>query len=293
MKKHFLVTISNDVNNLFGVRFICSFFNTTAEHQITLLHICQQDNSDMARTLNQMWKGPSVEAEAHLSAQARKSINKAKELLSQHQMTIDQVMTKTFVERYGKVKDILTEGSHGFYDAIILGKRASYALQWMFERPADETIRAIIKDSGCTTPLWICPDPLPERKNVLICLDGSENAYRAVDHVGYILAGQDHQKITLLHVETGTGSRSAAIFDRAEKILHEHTIVSARIRRDAVWGLSIAATIQKEMNKGRYAVVALGLHGETQEQVKKFSLAGGTATKLINKAENFSLWCCP
>ena len=290
--QHFLVTISNDVNNLFGVRFICSFFNTSAQYRITLLHICHQENSKMADTLGQMWKGPGDGAEGHVSVQAAKSINKAKELLSQHQIAIDQVITKTFAERYGKVKDILTEGSHGLYDAIILGKRASYTLQWMFERPADETIHSILKDSGCTIPLWVCPDPQPERKNVLVCLDGSENGYRAADHVGYILAGQEQQKITLFHVDTGTASRSAEIFSRAEKILHEHGIRDDRIQRTATWGLSVAATIQNEIHKGGYAVAAMGLHGETKN-AKTFSLAGSTTIKLISKTEKVSFWCCP
>jgi hypothetical protein len=294
MQKHFLVTISNEVENLFGVRFICSFFNTISEHQVTLLHICQQDSSDMNRTLNQMWKGPSDSTVGQLSAAARKSINKAKELLGQQRMAVDQVMTKTCAEKYGKVKDILAEGAHGLYDAIVLGKRASYALQWMFERPADEIVHAIIRDSGCTTPLWICPEPLPNRKNVLICLDGSENAYRTVDHVGYILAGQGHQKITLFHVETGTGAESAAIFSRAESLLHGHAINDDRISRKAARGLSVAGTIHSEIEKGSYAAVALGLHGETQGPAKKsLSLAGGITTKLISKAEKASLWCCP
>ncbi len=58
MKKHFLVTISNDIENLFGVKFLCSFFNTIGEYQITLLHICRTDDKAMANILNQMWKGP-------------------------------------------------------------------------------------------------------------------------------------------------------------------------------------------------------------------------------------------
>lgn len=293
MKKHFLVTISNDVEHLYGVRFLCSFFNTISECQLTLLHICQQDKNDMNRTLNQMWKEPSEDPQAQLSAQARKSINKAKELLAGKRMAIDQVMTKASVERYGKVKDILLEGANGLYDAIILGRRASYALQFMFERPADETAHAILSDSGCTTPLWICPEPLEDRKNVLVCLDGSENAYRAVDHVGYILTEQEQQKITLLHVESGTGHQAQAIFDRAEAILEGHAIPVNRISRRTVKGLSVVGTINSEAEKGRYAVIAVGMYGEKQEAAKKFTLAGGVTTKLISKVEKAALWCCP
>lgn len=77
---------------------------------------------------------------------------------------------------------------------MILGRRASYALQWKVERPSDETAQAIIKDSRCTTPLWVCPEPVPSRRNLLVCLDGSENSFRAINHVGFIVASQEHQK---------------------------------------------------------------------------------------------------
>lgn len=292
MKKHFLVTISNDAGILYGVRFICSFFEDISNHQVTLLHICRRDAMDMAGTLSQMWNGPSDGIQGRLTVQAKKSIDKAKEIFSRHKMSIEQVMTKTCAERYGKVKDILTEGAKG-YDAVVLGRRASYSLQWMFERPADETAQAIIRDNCCTTPLWICPEPDPGRKNVLLCVDGSENSYRAVDHVGHILADQAHQHITLLHVETHGATGSAEIFSRAEAILHEHGIGGDRISHNSTWGLTVAGAILSEIEKGGYAAVAVGLQGEKQGLAKSFKLAGGTAVKLISKIEKASLWCCP
>jgi hypothetical protein len=293
MKKHFLVTISNDIENLFGVRFLCLLFNTMEEHQITLLHICRTDDNAMARTLNQMWKGPSEGIEGQVTVQARRAIFKAKEMLCQHKMAIEHMMTKTFAERYGKVKDILGEGSRGLYDAIILGRRASYTLQWMFERSADETALAIIRDSGCTTPLWICPEPDPDRKNVLLCLDGSENSLRAVDHVGYILAEQTQHTITLFQAVNGTDSKINEVFARAEALLSTHHIGQERIGRKTSWGLSVAGTILGELDKGGYVAAALGMRGERQEREKSVSLAGGTTAKLLGKLEKAALWCCP
>lgn len=293
MKKHLLVTISNDADILCGVRFVCSFFNRTSAHQVTLLHICMRDGQGMDRTVSQMWDKPSDGSQGQLSVQARKSINKARELLSQHKMSSDQVITKTCTERYGKVKDILLEGAKGSYDAIVLGRRASYSLQWMFERPADETAQAIIRDSGCTTPLWICPEPMPDRKNILLCLDGSENSRRAVDHVGFILGNQNHQQITLFHVETSRSATSNEIFADAETILHGHGVGSQWINRHATGGLTVAGTILNEIDKGGYAAVAVGLHGEKLGLAKSLKLAGSTTTKLISKIEKASLWCCP
>ena len=289
MKKHFLVTISDDTDNLFGVRFACSFFSSFSEHKLTLLHICRLDSHDMNKALMDMWSNP----EENLPIGARRAIDKSKNILAQSKISIDQVITKTVAERYGKVKDILAEGAQGLYDAIILGRRAAYSLQWMFEKPADETAHAMIRENCCASPLWICPEPEAGRKNVLLCVDGSDDSYRAADHVGYILSAQTHHNITLYHVENGTVSDSAELFKKAENILHEHNIGSERINRVNSWGLTVAGSILSESEKGGYAAVAVGLHGQEHGLLKDFNLAGGTTAKLVSKIEKASLWCCP
>lgn len=293
MNKHFLITVSNDIEHLHGVRFICSFFKEMSEHHLTLLHIYRMDGNGMGTALTDMWAHPDDKIHSKLSIGARKSIEKAKALLSKSKMSIDKVITKTVAERFGKVKDILQEGSSGLYDAVILGRRASYALQWAFERPADEVAQFMIKDKCCTSPLWICPKIELDRKNVLLCVDGSEDAYRAVDHVGYILSKQDQHSITLFFVSTSIGADPSDIFQRAESILHEHRVGSERIHRNSTWGLSIPGTILSEGEKGGYAAIAVGLHGQGQGLMKGFNIAGGTTSKLINKLEKTALWCCP
>ena len=137
-----------------------------------------------------------------------------------------------------------------------LGKRTSYTLQWFFERPADETAKAIIQDSSLTSPLWICPEPEPGRKHVLIGVDGSEGSMRAVDHVGYILSKQDQHTVTLLHVENGAGLDSDAIFQRSVRILNGHDVGDERIRRDTTWGITVASTITSYAEKSSFAAIA-------------------------------------
>ncbi len=240
-----------------------------------------------------MWSHPDEKTENNLTAGARRSIEKAKALLGESRMSIDQVITKTVPERYGKVKDILTEGAKGLYDAIVLGKRASYTLQWVFEKPADELAQFMIKDKCCTSPLWICPETDPGRRNVLLCVDGSENAYRAADHVGHILSAQDHHTITLFHVGNSIGTDPSEIFKRTESILQEHGIGSDRVGQISTWSLSVPGSILSEVERGGYAAVALGLHGQEHNLMKDFRMTGGTTSKLINKVEKTALWCCP
>lgn len=294
MQKQFLVTISNDTESLSGVTFLCSFFKKISEHHVTLFHICRLDSNEVGTALSEMWMDPENKIQRYMSIGAKKGVEKAKELLAQSRMSIDQIITKTVEERYGKVKDILREGSKGLVDAIILGKRASYTMQWVFEKPADETAQAVIKDSCFSSPVWICPQPDPARKNVLVCIDGSDNSLRAVDHVGFILSKQDQHAVTLLHVSNGVELKNETVFDRAQSRLLEYGLTGERISKITRWGLSIPGTILGEAHQGGYAAVSLGLRGHVKQGLlKEYNLAGRTTSKIISKLENFSLWCCP
>lgn len=295
MTKHFLVTVSRDTQNLFGVQFLCSFFNELSDHKVTLLHICRLDHSDMNKSLMEMWSAPRHQEKVanHLSPEAERCLEKAKELLSKSQMGVDQLLEKTVLERYGKVKDILNEGERGLYDAIILGRRAAYALQWVFERPADAIAQALIRDTRFTSPVWICPEPEQDRKNVLLCVDGSDNSMRTVDHVGYVLNDQPQHQVTLFYVENGGDMRPQEVFTRATTILHEHKIGTERIKRKATWGFGAVNPILRECARGGFAAVAVGLHGQESTRMKTLNLAGGTTAKLISKIECTALWCCP
>ena len=285
--------MSNDYEHLTGVEFICSFFKQLSEHQITLLHICRLDANEMNKTLLEMWESPDERVKGRLTIGARKALDKATKLLSSSNMSVEQMVTKTSAERYGKIKDILNEGESGLYDAIILGKRAAYTLQWIFERPADETAQAIIKDSALHLPLWVCPEPEPHRKNVLVCVDGSESSYRAVDHAGYILSRQDQHTITLFHVENGAGLDTDEIFNRSIELLHEHKIAESRIAKQTTWGINVASTIYNYAEKSGFAAIAVGVKGVEQGILKQINLAGGTTSNLIERADKISLWCCP
>lgn len=293
MRKHLLVTISSEAHNLYGVQFLCNFFNELVEHRLTLMHIFRQDSTEMDKALSQMWTNPEEDVEGMLTVGGKRALDRTKQLLGRSKMSIDHVKTKTVGERYGKVKDILNEGEKGLYDAIVLGRRASYTMQWVIEKPAAETAQAMIKDSCFTSPLWICPEPGKERKNVLVAVDGSENSFRAVDHVGYILSKHPQHAITLFHAETGSTSDQPAMFSRARKILSQHEVEDQRIKEKSVWNLTIPGAILSEVEQGGYAVVAVGLHGHERSLLKDYNLAGGTTAKLIAKIEKAAVWCCP
>lgn len=293
MERHFLATVSNEIDHLSGVRFLCSFFNNISDKRFTLFHIYKKDSlKESPASLPDKSETPDVTDTTNIPYKSQLSIQKAQQLLTDRNVPLEHIATKTVSEKAGKVKDILAECAQGHYDAIVLGRRASYLLQWIFDRPSDETFQAMIRENACVSPLWICPDTDPKRKNVLLCIDGSENCSRAVAQVGSILARQEQHTITLLYVEKKVGMDCVAFFEKATSILLSYNINPKRINRSVVWGLSISGTILAESAKGNYAVVAIGMGGRKNETADG-RIAGPTTAKLISKLEKTSLWCYP
>lgn len=241
-----------------------------------------------------MWKNPDHRVCGNPTLGAQKALAKASSLLQDSKMCVEQMITKTPKERYGTIKDILVEAETGLYDAVILGKRASYTLQWMFERPADEIAKAAFRDNALEAPVWVCPAPKKGSKNVLVALDGSAGSLRAVDHVGYILANQEQHDITLMQVRNSGGPDAERIFAEAMRILSEqYRIAPKRIETVQSWGINVAATLMAAAEKGNFAAIATGLQGEDGKVKKRISRPGNTTIKLLERAEKVSLWCCP
>lgn len=241
----------------------------------------------------EMWEDPDKRIEGNLTVGARRALDKATRMLDHNKIAVNQMKTKIVEERFGKVKDIISEGVNGLYDAMVLGRRATYALQWLFDRPADEIPQALVKDASFSSPLWICSEPEVGRKNVLLCVDGSKSALRTADHVGYILNYAKHHNVTVFHVNTGQSGDSETIFKGVLDILISHNIERERIVCKSTWGISIAGTILNEKNSGKYAAVAVGMVGLPNRKLGSFGLQGSTTASLIRKIEKASLWCCP
>lgn len=294
MSLHFLVSISSDTENLNGVRFFSSFFQESEGCGLTLFHIARLDSSDSSAALMEMWKNPEEGVEGKLTTGAYKALNRARRHLRSDNIKVENMKTKTVQERYGKVRDILSEGSAGLYDAIILGRRATYALQWIFDRPGDEIPQAIIQESSLTCPLWVCTEPEEGRKNVLLCVDGSASSMRAVDHVGFVLSHVPQHRITVFQVSSSNNMNIQENFDETDKILAKHGINRERIQHREGSGLSVSGAILAEKNRGKYAAVAIGLEGNQEGgALGALGIKGGTAATLINKISKASLWICP
>jgi len=290
MKKHLLVTVSEKKDALYAVRFVGHFFSNREAAKVTLFYTAPKPPS--------VWEGEKTldgerqmeqQAKAH-EAKGRRALEEAKKELVQMGFPQDQVETKLIVRRVSKVDEIIREGAEGLYDAVVLGRRGLSR----FEEAFDESVSRKLLEEKCNFPVWVCRNPVLDRKDVLVCVDGSDAAYCIVDHAGFILREEPDHKVTLLLVRRkGKISTSEAdeIVSKSKDILLRHEFPEERTRIQVVDDGNIPKTIMEHAEEGKYAVVATGRTGMDRGLLKKMFM-GSVSQTLFREMERSVLWTC-
>lgn len=145
-------------------------------------------------------------------------------------------------------------------------------------------------------------------KNILISVDSSENAMRAVDYAGTILAKAQGVRVTLLYIERAPNRdkyEDEAAWLNQCRLEHEHVfdflksargrLVAAGIPDSAVFERtvlcsaepSIAQTILDVQQEGGFGTLVVGRRGLTKSEEFLF---GSVSSKLVHNAKNCAVW---
>lgn len=106
-----------------------------------------------------------------------------------------RVDTKVVDRGEGIAKDILEYGQESRHDAIVVGRRGISRLKAVFMG----SVTASLLENSNFLPIWVVDGPVSFR-SVIMAVDGSESAMRAVDHLCSVLHGSLDIHITLFHV---------------------------------------------------------------------------------------------
>lgn len=281
--RHLLVTISDEISCLYGVRFVNSFFRNKSSLKITLFYVAPSVSS--------------AKGGGGLAPQTRKKLTEAYEKKGQDALDAskgmlcgrgfspEQVQCRLVFKQLGTVKDIIKEAGRGMYDALVLGRRG-YAL---FENVlADSVTREIFEhDSGL--PLWVCRQPEELRSNVLLCVDGSEPSLRMADHVGFMLENEPEHAVTICHVDTGEAADKESMLQRVKEQLLHNGIEETRIKVQVLPPANVVKSILREAAAKKYAVVAVGRVGMKKGLMQQW-LVGSRSMKLLGSLDKAVLW---
>ncbi len=288
MKKHLLVTVSEQKSAWHGVRFLSRFFSNKETLKITLLYILPKSP--------ELWEGErTYEMESQIDRLAqqyeikgRKALEGARRELIQSGFKKEDIDTKLQIRKFSKVMDIIQEGAIGLYDAVVLGHRG---LSWV-EEVFDESLSKKLLQEKFNFPIWVCRRIAEGRKNILVCVDGSEPAYRIVDHVGFMLTQEKDHTVTLLLVKkTGeaAGEDPANILSKSEELLLNNGLSKDMISAKVIDSASVKKAVIKEAEEGLFAAVAVGRTGAGRGFFEKI-FAGSLCNKLLKELEHSAVW---
>jgi len=286
MLKHLLVAVRDSRICPQGIRFVANFFRTPEDFEISLLYLSAGSPS---QTPGSMWDGGATADPGSASSPEDQCIAIAKKNLLRKGFAGSRINTKSRKAVEGFGKDILSEGNSGHYDAVVLGSRAYSFLEGLVRGDVGREIL----ESGVSFPIWFCRDIEAERRNVLVCLDGSEAGNKVADHVGYILQGETDHSVTLLYVDKKQGLDSEEIFARATEILISHDFPPENINTKTIHSSRVVNSILRTVDKENYAVVALGWSGRTPQTGIRKWLAGEKCREILDKISKVALWIVP
>ena len=290
MEKHFLVTVSEQKNAFYGVRFMGHLFSNKEEMRVTLFYTAPRPPAVWE---DERTREAAAESERHAKKyelRGRDALETAKKEFIKLGFKKEMIGTRFQVRRFSKVKDIIQEGAQGLYDAVVLGKRGLSLMETAF----DESVTKDLLKEKINFPIWICRMPDSDRKNVLVCVDGSEPSSRITDHVGFILGMEKSQEVTLLVVKRPGGKLKESpenILSKSKEILSNNGFPSEMTKTKVIEAGKVSNAILKHAEQGKFAAVALGRTGAGQGLLKSIFM-GSISNTLFHELKGAALWIC-
>lgn len=287
MKRHLLVTVSEDKSALFGIRFVGRFFENKESVRITLYYTAprpQTGDRDTPSYFHSTESGPDYRKQEQ---KGNTALHEAKKLLLKYGFSDDAVEEKLSFRQQSKAGDIIQEAESGLYDAVVLGRRGLSRLEALL----DDSVGQGLMDRKFTAPFWICRRPGQDRSGVLLCVDGSPQSYSMTDHVGFILGNETAHDVILLRIEHSDddSAESEEIFKESKTLLQDNDVPEERIRTKTVRSDNVVRSILSEVETENAAVAAVGRTGAGAGLLQKMFM-GSVSQALFKEISGAALW---
>ena len=261
--------------------------------------------------------------DTHINPQARAAL---KDVIAKNQETsenllgdfktlitgkgIDEKMVETVTQPrvMGIAKDILNYSKQRLCDAILLGRRGVSKLEEAFMGSVSNTVI----EHASTIPIWAVGGEVGSSSKIMLAIDGSESALRAVDHISVMIGDNADMKVTLLHVTPRLRDYCTIEFDEEGDVVEElitqgdrqcvesfYLHAQQRFReagveesqidiREVQSVINVGKTIVDEVDKEQCGTLVLGSRG-----VSESFFLGGVSRYCFNKASNCAVWIVP
>lgn len=236
---------------------------------------------------------------------AEKSLAAAQALLVKKGFGQEQVQIFHQARQRSIPTDIADFATDRKADAIAIGRRGRSDAKSLLLGDVSSKLVEYCK----LNPLWVVDGPIRSQK-VMICLDNSENALRAADHAGFMLAGSDCS-VTLFHslkelrgfvpravyadapeiaalLRTTEGKQIEPTVAKAEEILIQNGLSKEQITHRVVKGTrAIDQDILKAASRYEFGTLVMGRRGLSGMQ--EFFM-GSVSRKVLRQATGMAVW---
>lgn len=309
--KSIVVPLDGSENALKTLKYLKLIFGSQHDLDITLFHAIQgippilvEESKSNPVTATQV-----RELENRNKQLAKKILTTGKKTLLDFGFDEDRIQTVEFQKQIGIARDICGWSENKEMDAIVLATRGRSRIEAFF---MGETANKVLEFSRIC-PVWIVKENV-RLTPVLIALDTSENAIRAVDHAAFMLAGTDCE-ITLFYSkrnlfrffsisegfaslpeleetwQAAAGQEIVPTMQKAKQMLIKAGIEKTKISVRIVDGSHNAASdILVAANRFGCGTIVMGRRGVTG--VKEYSM-GSVCRKVLQNSKDMALWLIP
>lgn len=306
MEKKILMALDDTIQSQNALNYAIGLFPLIQDLHFTLFHgqpHISQFLTDEAKT--------SFKAQKALDKLKKANSEKALELLEKHKARMiaagipeNRLESKTIPRKLGLAKDIIDLAQEKRFDAILSGRRGLTRVQELFMG----SLTAKLIEYSSVVPVWVV-DGKVESSKILIAIDGSDSAFRAVDHASFICRKSAVTDITLFHVTPRLKDYCLMDFAVQDEELQEvilecdhkhmdcfmaktlHKFNEAGISESQISvrqvkpRLTVGEAILDEIRNGNYGTVVIGRRG-----ADKSFFMGNVSNYLLNKVSGTAIW---
>ena len=305
--KKIMVAIDGSENSLKSLDYIDLMYGPSHNIEVLLFYvlpalppILTQDHA-MSQAY---WDGLRAVEESNVEM-AENILAVARSAIIEKGFDKDKISTISKHKDISIALDIAQMADSNKVDAILLSRHGRTGLKDFFMGEISGKLLEYCKDY----PVWIMGGPVNSR-NILVCVDNSENALRAVEHAGSMLSGADCN-ITLFHtkshirrfvpldvLENAPGldeiwqkkaeEEITPYMMKSKEMLMKHGLKEDNIDIRIIDGSrSVADDILKAAKTKNSGTIVLGRRGVSK--VEEFFI-GSVTRKVIQHAFGFTVW---
>ena len=307
LTKNIAIPLDGSKNSLRSLDYINLIYGPSHNLEVSIIYILPSlppiltDN----KSIDKKTRAKLKSVEKKNEEMAEQILSEAKNILLNKGFNEERI--KTYYQKRGITiaQDICNWASIKQVDTILLTKRGRTEIKSFFMGEVSARLVEYHKNN----PVWILEGSI-NSKNVLVCVDNSENALRAVEHAGFMLSGTDC-RITIFHTmrhlrrfvpmqvleeaedleklwRNRAGKEIAPYIKKAKEILLKAGLNEEQITTKVTEGSRSAADdILKEAQDNNHGTIVMGRRGLSA--VKEFFM-GSVTTSVLNRAVSLAIW---